>query len=258
MKSTIQVLVVIFSVVLSVSFIGFNRTLNESEMKQVNNKAQLWLEQQLNKHEYGDFLKARPSIEGVEFSSITKKINQLIKNVDCSSLNKVITIGEDEPEAVQDFKIGVKNCANVVSDHMNQNPENLLIDFKTMVKDYKEALKDMDYPNDEVLRQDFELIFYRYAHLIRKTENTVLAPITYFVLGDSAMRANNENLFMVGPVLLAKVVFKKNEGSVISRFAWVRLQENIHFGYTGSAGDNTPKSWGLLLKDMSYIVTNNS
>ncbi len=258
MKNTIQVLTVLISVVISVSFIGFNRSLNESEMTDINKKAMNWLQGEFKTSNYGQFLKAINLDEKAILTKDTEKIKNLIESFDCSSLNKVITIGVNEPEAVQDFKVGVKNCSNVVSENENQNPENLIVDFSQMIDEYKKALRNTDYPSDEVLRQDFEIIFYRYSHLIRQTHNTVLEPITYFVLGDSAMRANTENLFMVGPVLLAKIIFKYKDSSDVPQFAWVRLQENIRFGYTGSSGDNTPDSWNALLKDMSYIVTSNT
>lgn len=258
MKNTIQVLVVLFSVVLSVSFIGFNRSLNESEMTEANSKASGWLKKQLQNNEYGKFLSTIELDEDAELTKVTLEVRSLVDSFDCSSLNKVITIGEDEVEAIQDFKVGIKNCATAVSENLTQNPENVVVDFNRMVDDYKRALAELEYPSDEVLRQDFEIIFYRYSHLIRQTENTVLEPMTNYILGDSAMRANNENLFMVGPVLLSKIVFKYKDSIEITQYAWVRLQESIRFGYTGSSGDNTPRSWSTLLKDMSYIVTSNT
>ena len=258
MKNTIQVLIVIFSVVFSVSFIGLNRNMDKTEMTEANTKATAWLRDKLKDDEYVHFLTAINLTEEAELKETTHHVNKLINSFDCSSLNKVITIGIDESEAVQDFKVGMKNCATAVSENLSKSPENIIDDFNHMVLDYKSALSELEYPTDRVLRQDFEVIFYRYSHLIRQTEDTILEPMTNYILGDAAIRASTEDLFMVGPVLLAKVIFKYKDSLEVTQYAWVRLQESITFGYTGSSGDNTPNSWNTVLKDMSYIVTSNS
>ncbi len=258
MKNTIQVLTVAASVVTSVSFIGFNRSLNDSEMTEAKDKASQWLRYEVQNSDYGKFLKAINLDKKAKLNDETLRIKEMTESYDCSSLNKVITIGDGEAEAIQDFKIGIKNCSNIMSENTKLDPESLILNFNNMIADYQDALESLEYPDEVVLRQKFEIVFFRYSHLLKETDGTVLEPMTYYVLGDSAMRANNENLFMVGPVLLSKVIFKFKDSLEITQYAWVRLQENIKFGYTGSSGDNTPESWDRLLKDMSYIVTSNS
>jgi len=260
MKNTLKIVSVSLAMSLTVSFISFDKLIkdNQDEMKETAIQNKKWIRSELEKSEWAHFFTTYEWQNNVDLSNISKEAKKLIASYPCRPLEKVLTIGTNEREVIQDFKVGIKNCGRIVKNGIHRDHEDIIPEFKQMVSEYKEALRKIEFPNDQVLREDFEVIFYRYNHLINKVEDTELLPITYFILGDSAMRASSEDLFMVGPLLLSQLIFTIDDSPEVTQLAWIKLYENIHFGYTGSSGDHTPDSWDKLLRDMSYIVTKRS
>ena len=256
MKNLIEVTLILSAVVISVSFIGLEQSENNPELIQKRNEAREIVKDIVDKDDTLSFISTQSFNEEAEVSPLTKEVSELVLGNQCGKLSRAMSYSDSSPEVITDYKVGLQNCVNEIADQFRDNEsENVMADFNNMMAEYQAQMQKLDFPDDNIYREDFELIFYRYAHLIKDSQDTPVESLTYFVLGDSAMRAGSQNLYMVGPWLMSKVIYKFQDKDPVAKYAWMRLESDIHFGYTGSSGDNTPRSWEIILKDMSYIVS---
>jgi hypothetical protein len=75
-----------------------------------------------------------------------------------------------------------------------------------------------------------------------------------YMMGDLRRRLWIDNQFWSENAYLTETI-RRAPGTALAQKAYQALQEDVHFGYSGSSGDSTPKSWIDLLatlKKMAY------
>ncbi len=135
----------------------------------------------------------------------------------------------------KDYKTGIFNCQKFNNDKKSND---LFKDTRILVQVYLRNINKLRYPRDSEISEHFKFIFVRYNHLLKISRGTDFYPIISFILGDSALKSHSQDLEMVGPAILSELILDNNYTSNIKKLAWLKLNEEITFGHSGSSGTN--------------------
>lgn len=117
---------------------------------------------------------------------------------------------------------------------------------------YIQGIKSQKYPMDLSASVDFSLAS---NYLIPFTINFDRDPNigeALYMMGDIRRRSWHNNDYWIENFYLMEVIRRFPNTELASR-AYDALYEDVHFGYTGSSGDNTPESWIELLKNFREL-----
>lgn len=183
--------------------------------------------------------------------------------IDVENLTQGICIGTEtnkmihfENPALEDFQYGLENCEHLskrVSNREISYPE-LFDRTQLLVSDYAETVNKLQYPADIQHHRDFYDLFLDNLELLKASRGTPLYPVVAYIMGDSAIKSGDNDLYMVGPTILVNLILESENRSIFSQYAWVRLNDEIKYGFTGSSGDHTPKEWKNLLNQLTKLI----
>ena len=73
-----------------------------------------------------------------------------------------------------------------------------------------------------------------------------------YMMGEIRRRSWHNNYYWTDNFYLMEVI-RRFPNSELATRAYKALYEDVHFGYTGSSGDNTPESWNELLNEFKEL-----
>tara|TARA_Y100000768_G_scaffold388986_1_gene389715 strand:+ start:9539 stop:10279 length:741 start_codon:yes stop_codon:yes gene_type:complete len=200
-----------------------------------------------------EFLKILPERENQDSGKI---LNDIALIVDSCLQRKKLDDLTNNQIAIEDLHLGLKNCIalnNELSQCQDQNNQ-FLSQYTSLMENSLSLYKKLQYPADNSQDKAYTLLFKNHIGLLKQAMNTEFYPYVGFIMADAALRSNDPSLEMIGPVLLTDIIIKYQEKTIVTQYAWVRLNDSIRFGYTGSAGDSTPSSWNTLIQELAYLT----
>lgn len=157
-----------------------------------------------------------------------------------------------------DMALGNKNCQHIIHtfNYPQLDEQKYLMKFNSLVSKYSRLVKDtrgMNQLSTHLEQQMFKRLFYKYADLITAFEGTKLMSTSYFILGDIALRSKSINLYMVGPVILSKVILSKSNKQ-LAKYAWLRLN-SLMIDKAISENNMNLESWNNLIYRLAYKIS---
>ncbi|MDD4973007.1 MAG: hypothetical protein PHY93_01580 [Bacteriovorax sp.] len=130
-----------------------------------------------------------------------------------------------------------------------KGPEKL---FELGKKYYEHGIKSQKYIMDVSASADFSFASnYLIPFTIHFDNNPNIGEALY-MMGEIRRRSWHKNDYWTENFYLMEVIRRFPNTELASR-AYQALYEDVHFGYTGSSGDNTPESWVELLKEFEAL-----
>lgn len=124
--------------------------------------------------------------------------------------------------------------------------------FELGKKYYEQGIKSQKYTMDLSASADFSLASnYLIPFTIYYDNDPNIGPALY-MMGEIRRRSWHNNDYWVENFYLMEVI-RRFPHTELALKAYNALYEDVHFGYTGSSGDNTPESWNVLLKEFKKL-----
>jgi tetratricopeptide (TPR) repeat protein len=124
--------------------------------------------------------------------------------------------------------------------------------FELGKKYYEHGIKSQKYTMDVSASADFSFATnYLIPFTIHFDNNPNIGEALY-MMGEIRRRSWHKNDYWTENFYLMEVIRRFPNTELASR-AYQALYEDVHFGYTGSSGDNTPESWVELLKEFEVL-----
>ena len=121
-------------------------------------------------------------------------------------------------------------------------------------KYYDQGIKIQKFPMDVNASADFSLASnYLIPFTIHFDRDPNIGEALY-MMGDIRRRSWHKNDYWIENFYLMEVIRRFPNTELASK-AYEALYEDVHYGYTGSSGDNTPESWIELLKTFRELST---
>ena len=126
--------------------------------------------------------------------------------------------------------------------------------FELGKKYFDQGLKLQKFPMDVNASADFSLASnYLIPFTIHFDKDPNIGEALY-MMGEIRRRSWHNNDYWIENFYLMEVIRRFPYTELSSR-AYDALYEDVHYGYTGSSGDNTPESWIELLKTFRELST---
>jgi hypothetical protein len=120
-------------------------------------------------------------------------------------------------------------------------------------KYYESGLKKQKFVMDSAGSADFSIsATYLVPFTVHFDKDARIEEVLY-MMGDIRRRTWYDNEFWSENFYLIEVI-RRFPNTPIAIKAYTALDEDVHFGYTGSSGDNTPRSWLELLKEFKDMA----
>lgn len=120
-------------------------------------------------------------------------------------------------------------------------------------KYYESGLKRQKFEMDSAGSADFSIAAtYFVPFTVHYDKDGRIAEVL-FMMGDIRRRTWYDNEYWSQNYYLIEVI-RRFPGTPIALKAYKALEDDVHFGYSGSSGDNTPKSWIELLKEFKALA----
>jgi tetratricopeptide (TPR) repeat protein len=124
--------------------------------------------------------------------------------------------------------------------------------FELGKKYYEQGIKSQKYTMDLSASADFSLAAnYLVPFTIHYDKDSRLGEALY-MMGEIRRRSWHDNGYWSENFYLMEVI-RRYPNSDLAAKAYLALDEDVHFGYTGSSGDHTPESWLELLKEFELL-----
>ena len=126
--------------------------------------------------------------------------------------------------------------------------------FELGKKYFDQGIKLQKFPMDVNASADFSLASnYLIPFTIHFDKDPNIGEALY-MMGEIRRRSWHNNDYWIENFYLMEVIRRFPYTELSSR-AYDALYEDVHYGYTGSSGDNTPESWIELLKTFRELST---
>jgi hypothetical protein len=117
---------------------------------------------------------------------------------------------------------------------------------------FEHGIKSQKYTMDLAASADFSLASnYLVPFTIHYDKDPNIGE-ALFMMGEIRRRSWHNNDFWVENFYLMEVI-RRFPYTELAAKAYQALYEDVHFGYTGSSGDNTPESWVELLAEFKKL-----
>lgn len=123
-------------------------------------------------------------------------------------------------------------------------------------EEYERGMDRKKFPADDAGDTLLERAYRRLAAVLpTAVEDRDRRKLALYMLGDIGTQLWTGDRDMAGVLCLIELIRMDPEDE-LAEMAWVRLNMQIHFGYTGSSGDHTPAEWKTFLKDLHEWIQN--
>jgi hypothetical protein len=124
--------------------------------------------------------------------------------------------------------------------------------FELGKKFYDEGVKRQKFIGDRSGDVDFNIAsIYLIPFTVHYDKDPHIGE-ALFMMGDIRRRGWYDNEYWTENFYLTEVI-RRFSGTPLAQRAYAALDEDVHFGYTGSSGDHTPDSWIMLLKELKNV-----
>jgi hypothetical protein len=120
-------------------------------------------------------------------------------------------------------------------------------------KYYEAGLKKQKYPMDVTAAVDFSIAASYLIPFTVHDDRHIKIGEALFMMGDIRRRLWSDNLNWSQNYYLSEVI-RRFPGTPIAVKAYQALNDDVHFGYSGTSGDNTPASWIALLSEFRKLA----
>lgn len=124
--------------------------------------------------------------------------------------------------------------------------------FKVALKNYEKAHLLKKFPADERGNVYLKRAYQGFLQVLRDKPAPVIRDYTLYFLGDIGFKLWSENQDLAGAAYMVDLI-STTQNAKLAKKAWMKLSAQIHFGYTGSAGDNTPADWKRFLAQLQSV-----
>lgn len=119
-------------------------------------------------------------------------------------------------------------------------------------KYYEHGIKLQKYTMDTIASADFSLASnYLVPFTIHFDKDPNIGDALY-MMGEIRRRSWHDNNYWSENFYLMETI-RRFPNTALAAKAYAALYEDVHFGYTGSSGDNTPETWIDLLKEFESL-----
>ncbi|MBC7540652.1 MAG: hypothetical protein H7281_17665 [Bacteriovorax sp.] len=124
--------------------------------------------------------------------------------------------------------------------------------FELGRKYYEHGINSQKYSMDVSASADFSLASNYLIPFTIHFDSDPNIGEALFMMGEIRRRSWHINDYWVENFYLMEVI-RRFPNTELATKAYHALYEDVHFGYTGSSGDNTPESWVELLKEFEIL-----
>lgn len=125
--------------------------------------------------------------------------------------------------------------------------------FELGSKYYQTGLSKQKNPMDPVAAVDFSIASAYFIPLIVHFDKSPSISDALFMMGDIRRRSWADTEYWSESYYLTEVI-RRNPGTPLAMRAYKSLDEDVHFGYSGSSGDHIPTSWTILLGELKKVA----
>ena len=170
---------------------------------------------------------------------------------------KTATLSEAEQDILSGWIAAAKDWQTLGKFPKSITSEDEL--FSLGQKYYEAGLKKQAYPMDQKGTADFSIASsFLVPFLVHHDKSPRIGEALY-MMGDMRRRLWTSNEYWSENYYLSETI-RRFPGTPLAQKAYGALEEDVHFGYSGSGGDNTPASWvemlGILKKMAEGAPTN--
>jgi len=122
---------------------------------------------------------------------------------------------------------------------------------------YQSGLKKQKYIMDESAAADFSIASAYLIPFIVHFDKSPSVGQALFEMGDIRRRLWADNEFWSENYYLTEAI-RRFPATPLAVKAYSVLEEDVHFGYTGTSGDHTPHSWIVLLGELKELAQGTS
>ena len=118
---------------------------------------------------------------------------------------------------------------------------------------YEKGLKKQKFTMDQAGYADLSIASTYLVPFIVNYDKNPNVGEALFMMGDIRRRLWTDNEYWSQNYYLAEAI-RRFPGTSVATKSYQALEEDVHFGYSGSSGDHTPHSWILLLQDLKQLA----
>jgi hypothetical protein len=126
-------------------------------------------------------------------------------------------------------------------------------DFEEAMSIYEKGISLKSYPADLNGNNFLKDAGLRFARILKSQPEPIIKEYSLYFLGDIGFHLWTENMDMPGAAYMIEAV-RMTESHDLAERAWLKLNAQIHFGYSGSGGDRTPESWTQFLAQLQSMT----
>jgi tetratricopeptide (TPR) repeat protein len=167
------------------------------------------------------------------------------------SISKSVKLSEAEDDDISEWISVAKDWKKRGKLPKNiKNPEEL---FKLGEKFFEQGMEKLKYPADNAGNADFYIASTYLIPYVYNYDNGKRIGKALFMLGNIRFRSWNDYEYWTENFYLKEVI-RRSPHSKLAQRAYKLLDQGIHAGYTGTAGDNTPPSQIKMLKKFKKLA----
>ncbi len=126
-------------------------------------------------------------------------------------------------------------------------------EFKQALETYEKGMSLKQFPADEKGNIYLKEASRKFVQILKSKPHPMVKEYSMYFLGDIGFHLWDEQQDLPGAAYMIEVV-RSTDNSDLAQKAWLKLNAQIHFGYTGSAGDTTPQTWKRFLAQLQGLT----
>ena len=165
-------------------------------------------------------------------------------------IQKTQTLTEAEQDIIRGWIAGAQDWIKAGKFPKEVKSEQDLFELGT--KYYQSGLKKQKFPMDQAGAADFSIASSYFMPFLVRFDKSPNVGEVLFMMGDMRRRFWTDTEYWSKNYYLTEAI-RRFAGTPLAMKSYAVLEEDVHFGYSGSGGDSTPDSWKVMLGELKKI-----
>jgi hypothetical protein len=125
--------------------------------------------------------------------------------------------------------------------------------FRKALGKYEKGMSYKEFPADQRGNGYLKQARRDFLQVLMAQPSPLVKDYSLYFLGDIGFHLWAEGEDLPGEVYMIEVI-RSAQDSDLAQKAWFKLSAQVHFGFTGSSGDNTPSDWNHFLSQLRGLT----
>jgi hypothetical protein len=166
-------------------------------------------------------------------------------------IQKTQTLTEAEHDIISGWIAGSRDWIKLGKFPKDLTEEKALYDLGKQY--YDSGLKKQKFPMDPAGAADLSIASTYLVPFLVHFDKSAQVGEVLFMMGDIRRRLWTDNEYWSKDLYLTEAI-RRFPGTPVAQKSFTALEEDVHFGYSGSGGDNTHHSWVVLLGELKKVA----